>query len=292
MGVWGAGLYAGDFAQDLKSAATLLLRLPRTPDEILAELVALHPEEANAPTHEEHSTFWLVVADQMEKKGALAASARERALDIIRSRADAATMADLGLSGADLKRRAQALDRLAAQLEAPTQRKRSTLKKPPPMAFATGEIILAPTRGGQARNPYMPPSHYPADWVADGWFVAVILHAERLFEFFPWYGALVSARQQTEKPTRENVDDVALAYVWNIAVCSAGQAQRFHLERLGVVASLHPSRVDNAAKLAPVARQIVMADATFQFHERRGATPAVLVRELADPEHGPERTPP
>jgi hypothetical protein len=176
------------------------------------------------------------------------------------------------------------LARLAAQLEAPTQRKRSTLKKPPAMAFAPGDIVLAPTRGGQARNPYMPPAHYPSDWVADGWFVAVILYAERLFDFFPWYGALVSPSLLNEKPTLQSAADITLAYVWTIGVCSQGQAQRFQLERLGALDTIHPSHVDNVAALAPIARQIVMADATFQFHERRAPTQTLRVCELANPQ--------
>lgn len=284
MGVWGSGLYSGDFAQDLKSAATLLLRLPRTPDEILAELVALHPDEADAPTHEDHCTFWLVVADQMEKKGALCERAQQKALEVIRSGADAAMMAELGLSGANLKRRAQLLAGLAAKLEAPTQRTRNTLKKAPPMVFAPGEIILAPARGGQTRNPFMPAAHYPPDWEADGWFVGVILHAERLFDFFPWYGALVSASILKQRPTLESAGDAPLAYVWNIGVCSQGQAQRFQIERLGVLDRIHPSRVDNVGSLAPIALQIVMADVTFQFHERRAPTHTLRVSELANPE--------
>ena len=63
MGVWGAGLYSGDFAMDLRPGARAVTRLPFDGDRLLELACSLEPEAAKNPEDEDHTTFWLVGAD-------------------------------------------------------------------------------------------------------------------------------------------------------------------------------------------------------------------------------------
>jgi hypothetical protein len=69
MGVWGTGLYSGDFARDLRAAVAAVARLPFDPDKLVDILCTTEPSAANDPAGEDHTTFWLVVADQFAKIG-------------------------------------------------------------------------------------------------------------------------------------------------------------------------------------------------------------------------------
>jgi hypothetical protein len=68
MGVWGCGLYSGDFASELRSAVSALLRLPFPPDRIVDILCESEPTAANNAADDNHTICWLVVADQFAKR--------------------------------------------------------------------------------------------------------------------------------------------------------------------------------------------------------------------------------
>ena len=67
MGAWGPGLYADDFAMDLKGTIEVLARLPFPPDRLLDMLVETAPAQANNSDDDGHTIFWLVAADQFVK---------------------------------------------------------------------------------------------------------------------------------------------------------------------------------------------------------------------------------
>ncbi len=69
MGVWGTGLYSGDFALDLRSTIRAVARLPFDGDKLVDILSETNPEAARNPDDSHHSTFWLVVGDQFAKRG-------------------------------------------------------------------------------------------------------------------------------------------------------------------------------------------------------------------------------
>jgi hypothetical protein len=54
---------------DLRSTTKAVTRLPFDGDELPDTLRALEPTAANNPIHEEHASFWLVVAHQFAKMG-------------------------------------------------------------------------------------------------------------------------------------------------------------------------------------------------------------------------------
>jgi hypothetical protein len=83
MGTWGAGLYAGDFAMDLRSTINAVAQLSFDADRLLDILCESEPEAANNPNDEDYTIFWLVVADQFAKRAIECGSVRETALRII-----------------------------------------------------------------------------------------------------------------------------------------------------------------------------------------------------------------
>ena len=83
MGVWGTGLYSGDFAKDLSSAARAVSQLPFDGERLAELLCSVEPGAANNSSDEDHTTFWLVVADQFAKRGIACERVRKRALAII-----------------------------------------------------------------------------------------------------------------------------------------------------------------------------------------------------------------
>ncbi len=69
MGVWGVGLYSGDFAADLRSTIAVVARLPFDPNRIVDILCETEPSAAIDASNEQHTTFWLIVADQFVRRG-------------------------------------------------------------------------------------------------------------------------------------------------------------------------------------------------------------------------------
>jgi hypothetical protein len=83
MGVWGTGLYSGDFAMDLRSTVGAVVRLPFDTDRLVDILCETEPAAANDPGNEEHTTFWLVLADQFAKRGIASVECARRRLELL-----------------------------------------------------------------------------------------------------------------------------------------------------------------------------------------------------------------
>jgi hypothetical protein len=83
MGVWGSGLYSGDFAMDVRATIRAVVRLPFDPDRLTEILCESEREAATDPSNEEHTTFWLIVADQFARRGIVCDRVRKKALEII-----------------------------------------------------------------------------------------------------------------------------------------------------------------------------------------------------------------
>ena|SRR2546428_3727841 len=83
MGVWGTGLYSGDFAMDLRATIGAVARLPFDRDRLVEILCETEPAAANNPNDEEHTTFWLIVAAQFAKRRIVCDRVRDTAFRII-----------------------------------------------------------------------------------------------------------------------------------------------------------------------------------------------------------------
>src|SRR6267143_1022844 len=137
MGAWGTGLYSGDFAADLRAAIAAVARLPLDEERLVDAICEAERSAAADPADEDHTIFWLVLADQFEKRRVFSNRARQTALDIIDGGKDAAMMLALGMKPADIRKRAKKLaelrERLLAQPRA--SRVRKTIKAPEPYVF-------------------------------------------------------------------------------------------------------------------------------------------------------------
>jgi hypothetical protein len=102
MGVWGPGLYAGDMAEDLRLTIKAVARLPFDPERLVEILCDLEPDAAKNSAHDDHTIFWLVVADQFTKYGIGSDKAREKALQILEDGSDINIMRELGMGKGEL----------------------------------------------------------------------------------------------------------------------------------------------------------------------------------------------
>src|SRR5260370_8384428 len=116
MGRWGPGVYSGDFARDLGPGVGAVTRLPLDEDALVAALCEAEKNAAENPADEDHTVFWLVAADQFEKRGIFSARARDMALAIIDGGKDAAMMQKLGMDPPGLRKRAKVLAAIRQRL--------------------------------------------------------------------------------------------------------------------------------------------------------------------------------
>ena len=103
-------------------------------------VVSVEPRAANRLDDEDHSTFWLVVADQFAKLGIVSERARAKALQIIDDGSDIAMLTKLGIDASGLKKRQKMLVDL----------RRSLLMAAPPGTRAS--TSSSPSRGSRATN--------------------------------------------------------------------------------------------------------------------------------------------
>lgn len=175
MGMWGPGLYSSDLALDLKGEIKAILKAPLAPEAITEAMRAAFPA-ADDPKDEEHTTFWLVLADQLHLAGIADGEAHARARQIIATGADLAVMGALAMAPADLRKRRTMLSALPAKWARPVKSDRKVLSAPQPHAFAEGTCVAYLLMGGMAINPYYrSPEQMQPPFVADGWGAFVVL---------------------------------------------------------------------------------------------------------------------
>jgi hypothetical protein len=212
MGTWGAGLYSADMALDLRATIGALLRLPFDEQRIVEALCDSKRKAANDPQDEDHTTFWLVLADQFAKRGLRSDRVRAQALDIIDNRRDLSMLAARGMKQAALRKRATTLEKLRAALSAtPRPVRRSTLKAPLPYTLELGVLYACPVRGSAAINTYRGRKDFDGSpWIPDGFRQFVVLARDKAFGYLPWYQPIVTIATVTERPTLAN----ARAELW------------------------------------------------------------------------------
>jgi hypothetical protein len=237
MGVWSTGLYSGDFALDLRSTIRAVSRLPYDGDKLAEILCETEPAAANNPEDEDHSTFWLVAADQFAKRGILSNRARGAALKIIDSGSDIAMLGKLGMDPAGLRKRGKVLEDVRARITAPLRGKpRSVLKKPQPYLMNAGDVLSFPTCEGHCINPYFASKERDGSWKGqDGWSAAVIVDRGRAFEFLTWYRPLVSPSATHDKPAFEELQSERMWKIERPGTCSASHFKKMELEKIGEV---------------------------------------------------------
>ena len=231
MGTWAPGLYSSDLAKDLKPLVTVACRLPLSNDELLDLFRAQYPQAANDPEDADHTVFWLVLADQLHGNGVDLASVRERALLIIESGADIAAQARLGLAGAALRKREQALAKLREKLRAPVRPKaRKTMKAPQGFVMTEGEVLAVPVdEKGQCLNPYLPAGH---PFARVGWRGVAVATATRAFGYLAVYVPLV-AHEIVLGDEPPDLETLLAQAEWTLEL--PGTCSGAHFKKLGFV---------------------------------------------------------
>ena len=206
MGAWGAGLYSSDMAADMRAVIKSALRLPFDEDRIVDILRDCERGAADDPDDEDHTTFWLVLADQFEKRGVAHAPAREKAIAIIDRGDDLDMMEKRGMKQADLRKRGARLAELRARLAAAPRasKPRATIKAPEPYVLEVGVLYACPVRGDNI-NPRGGKKNFDGSpWIPDGWRQFIILNRGRAFDYLAWYQPLVCKKPVREKPRLAN----------------------------------------------------------------------------------------
>jgi len=248
MGAWGAGLYADDFAGDLKQTVATLCRLPRSGRELVQLLTELEPAASNS--HDtDHTTFWLVVADQLHRRG-VDSSATERALAIIDDGSNLDAMQRLGMSDRDVRARASKLAMLRTRLSEPPSRKpRRTLTSPQPLVVQPGNVYAYPVDvRGRPYNAYFTKPER-AGFVSAGWGCCIVLTAGHAFEYLAWYQAAPCQAPWRARPTLQQAVDRTAPDRRGVGTLSRAHVRRMGFELLGIV---DPPGVD-----LPTQRQII-----------------------------------
>lgn len=197
MGSWNAGLYDSDAAADLKSTLALVCKVPGDGEQLFAILAQLHGPMLSGA---DDAWYWLVLADQFEKRGLACAQVQARALDIIGSGEDLDHAREAGADDKFLSKRAAVLDELATRLRSPRPLKPvKKAGKAPELVLETGEVYAFPTMAGRAWHPYRLPNAGPFE--ADGWGALVVLATGRAFGWLPWVALASLTGDPARKPT-------------------------------------------------------------------------------------------
>lgn len=306
MGVFGTGLYSGDFAMDLRSTISAVARLPYSSDKLIEIVSGSHAGAADNPENEDHNTFWLVTADQFAKRAIASDHVRDKALEIIDSGADLAMCRKLGMSASDLRKRQKMLQQLRQRLTAPvvSHKPRTVLKKPQSLVMGIGDVFLYPTYGGRCINPYLAARHLDIDgnpapgWKQDGWSAMIIVDRGLAFDFLAWYRPLTVTRATAHRPTLEELcrEDM----LWRLAshgTCSPLHFKRMEFERVGFLpvdneklrgafpGSIVPGRyaavndisIGNAVSVGPYTPEVLMPMPGAPLDYRRGRPYATIL---------------
>lgn len=248
MGAWGTGLYAGDFAVDLRTMVGAAARLPLDEDTLVQAICETEKAAAENPSDEDHTAFWLVLADQFEKRGIFSMRVRDMALTIIDGGQDAAMMQKLGMKPADVRKRAAKLGELRARVAAqPAESKpRKTLRAPEPYVFEVGGVYAYPTLGGDTINPYLSPKRFDrSQWRPDGFGLMLVIGHGRALDYLPWYHAATALAVEPSIPERARlVGEIRWGLPIYGTASPAPLRKKMEIEELGVF-PLDPERIDH-----------------------------------------------
>ena len=244
---WGVSLYADDSAADLRNTIRALGDMPVSGERLFEILLANHHDSV-ALKDSGGPTFWLVVADQFERRGIRCAKVFDTAKEIAATGADHRDFESRGASPTDLRKRDAVVAALIGRISHPRpERPRPQAKSPPPFVVEVGQVYSFPIMGRKAWNPWAKEGTTP--WfVPDGWGAMLVGVRLRVFDWIPVCGVT----SLTVEPNREPTLDDALA-AQAVGPCSLCVPRRSHLKHmraklLGTV-DLDPAA---AAALMPV----------------------------------------
>lgn len=218
MGTWGTGLYSDDTAADLKNAIALLTQLPVSGDRLLEILIDTYGGSVEL-TADGGPAFWLVVADQFERKGIRSERASQQARAVIKTGADLRDLEARGMPAKDLKKRAEMLAELDRRLKSPRpERARPKATKPPDLVVDVGEVYAFPTMRRQAFNAWYA-SWEQAKFEPDGWGAMLVVGRGRVFDWLPWCAVASLTVDPSHEPTLDAATSARLCSEAGAALC-------------------------------------------------------------------------
>jgi len=203
MGAWGGGLYDSDFARDLKGTITGVLRAPLSDDEVLAEIWATH---GKAAVEADALDYWLVLADQFERRGIRRQDVFERAIAIVEAGSDVAMLEELAAEPKAIALRRKETTKLVERLRDPRPAKpHRPLKEPQPLLLEPGEALTWPTDRGASINPYVPEDSLwkLGGFTQDGWGFGIVTEAGHHHHVLAYYAVQVLKWRRAERPSPE-----------------------------------------------------------------------------------------
>jgi hypothetical protein len=272
MGFWGAGLYSGDFAMDLRAAVAAVARLPLSDAELVEALRSTERAAADDAGDPDHTTFWLVLADQFAQRGVYPEEARARALEIIGGNVDLDRMKALGAGPADLRKREAKLREIGAALAERRPKTRKTISKPQPLPMAQGDVIAYPTSAGKPINPYFKSKALIRDWRHDGWGALAVVECGHVFGYLAWVRVVTVEGARAERP--------GMAALWaeprwrlqRAGTCSPSHFRKMEFEHLGRVA-VDESALERLFPDRPPPRTAAIIDKSIANHLHLGRPP-------------------
>jgi hypothetical protein len=251
MGAWGGGLYDSDFARELKATINGVLRAPLGDDEVLAELWAAHGQGAAGA---DALDYWLVLADQLERRGLRRPDVFDRAIAIIDAGEDLAMLAELEAQPRTIAARRKETTKLVARLRDPRPAKRRRpLAAPQPLLLAPGEALTWPTDRGDSINPYVAEDQLwkLGGFTQDGWGFGIVTDAGHHYQVLAYYAVQILKWRRAERPSPElAVHCPRSAHHWG--TINELHLKRARVERLGPVSAeaLGPPPAPETARLS------------------------------------------
>ena len=234
MGAWGAGIYQNDYAADLKSTISLVVKIPGENLDLLNVLKEMHPESEDSKD-EEWTTFWLVAADQFEKRGILCDEIIAQANNIITSGEDLRRLQDLDMSQGELNKRAKLLEALLNRLKSPSPLKdRNIPKNPPSFCFEVGDVYAFQTQNGVAVNAWFS-SWEEAGFKPNGWGALIVVDRGRAFDWLPWVAIASTTVDYRVMPTIEDVKSSSLMLHLQTRGAAKCVPKKSHIKRMKMV---------------------------------------------------------
>lgn len=231
MGAWGGGLYDSDFASDMRADILGYMRAPISDEEILAKIEEEHGLGHDGE-HVDGFDYWLVLADQLERRGMPRPQIFERAIQIIERGEDVRALEKLDARPKAIAERRKDTAKLLERLRNPRPaKKRRPLKTPQPLLFEVGDALIWPTDKGNAN------SEWPAwglPFEPDGWGFGVIVAAGHDYGVFAYYVIQHFMWRSAERPTLADAVNCRRSYFYGGGATLAGIEFK-RIERIGKV---------------------------------------------------------
>lgn len=277
VGFWGVGLYSGDFAMDLRAAVGAVARLPLADAQLVEALRSTERAAADGAQDPDHTTFWLVLADQLARRGVYPEEVRSRAMAIIDGGSDLERLKSLGAGPADLRKRQAKLEEIKAALVAAAPKDRKVLTRPQPLPMAAGEVIAFPTGAGRPINPYFKSKALIRGWRHDGWGVFVVVETGHVFGYLAWLRVLTLDGARPVPPPMEALWTEPLWELRRPGTCSPLHFRRMELQPLGKV-SMDADALSARFPDLPSPRTAAIIDKSVANHLNVGPAPSGAAR--------------